>query len=106
MFINRPDGMGILQQSERLQHTPAIRKCVTECCNYINNHNGFTVCGSIARGEVQDASEQQSKVASEKVSYRICYSQATQLKVFERAEYKKLKFTYTMPLGNPAIAED
>jgi hypothetical protein len=105
MFVRLPDSMGILQQAERLAHTTNIRKSIKKCYDFINSHGGFTVCGSITRGEMQDSSETQTaKVASERVSDHVCYSQPTQLRIILTNEYKRLKFVYTPSNDPPAAA--
>jgi hypothetical protein len=57
MFINSPDSMGILQQTKQLAYTYNIRSSVKKCYQDINRHGEFTVCDSITRGEIQDASD-------------------------------------------------
>jgi hypothetical protein len=105
MFVRLPDSIGILQQAERLAHTTNIRKSVKKCYDFINSHGGFTVCESITRGEIQDSSETQAaKVASERVTYHVCYSQPTQLHILDTNEYKRLKFVYTPSDEHPAAA--
>jgi len=104
MFIESPDSLGISQHTDRLISTKGIRKSVEKCYKYINTNGGFTVCGSITRGEIQDASEAMAKIASEQTNYHICYSQPTQLSVLKDPEYKKLKFNYSVPVPGTRAA--
>lgn len=97
MFITRPDSIGILQKLDRLKLTTDLRASVKKCYEYINGHGGFTLCGTITRGEVQDASDENVMVASEKITYHVCYSQPTQLKLLHDIGYRKLKFIYSPP---------
>jgi hypothetical protein len=105
MFVTRPDSMGMLQLLDRLSTTTGLRKSIEKCHKHVNKNGGFTVCGTIARGEIQDASDEQVKIASEKTACRICYSQPTKLGVLRDANCLKLKFTCSMPSASmPALS--
>jgi hypothetical protein len=99
MFITQPDAMGIWQQSDRLSLTnTGLRASIKECCKHVNKNHGFTLCGTVARGEVQDASDEQAKVASDKIAHHICYSQPAKYALLKDAECVKLKFIHSSTL--------
>ena len=100
MFIFRPDSIGLLHKNERLELTTDLRASVKKCYQHINDNGGFTICGSITRGEIRDASDEQVMVASEKITHHICYSQPTDMSLLTDTNYMALKFTYKKPTAS------
>lgn len=69
---------------------------VRNCIDYINNHGGFTLLGTITRGSQQDASgnapgNQGNSIEAQNTKTHFCYIYPTRRFIAERDEYKRLR---------------
>ena len=87
--------IGLFEQSsetKRLQMRFDLEQTVQQACAYINEHGGFTIMGTLSRGQIHDESNQAADIAAVRVVWAICYLQPTNLNILKTEEYMNLQF--------------
>ena len=69
-----------------------LEQTVQQACAYINEHGGFTIMGTLSRGQIHDESNQAADIAAVRVVWAICYLQPTNLNILKTEEYMNLQF--------------
>lgn len=95
MFVVNPESIGILQREERVCQVRKIRTAVKACAEYVNANGGWTICGTITRGEAQDVSDPHKKVASERVTFHLATIIPTNQAILKEQNYARLKYRYS-----------
>jgi pullulanase/glycogen debranching enzyme len=62
------------------------------CVDYINQHDGFTIMGTIALGRKRDPNNPGVLVDSDVPTYCICYLFPTNQKIIDEKEYQCMMY--------------
>jgi hypothetical protein len=95
LFMKNADLLARLNPTERALHKDTLRNQVKQAAEYINNFGGFTVAGYANRGESQDASDPNDKVASERVIFHLSYCFPTNQAIPKQPAFQTLVYDYT-----------
>ena len=92
MFIDNLALLCTNSTEQRAAYAHRLEDCVEACNDYINNNGGYTIMGTVSRGQMSDISNVNEKVASTRVTFAVSYIQPTNLGLLKEPEYRSMMF--------------
>ncbi len=87
--MNGLANVGAVNFSTMTKETRKLKSSINNCVDYINQHGGFTIMGTIALGRTRDPNNPGVLVDSDVPTYRICYLFPTNQKIIDEQEYQQ-----------------
>jgi hypothetical protein len=92
LFVNGLANVGAVNFSTMTKETRKLKSSINNCVDYIIQHGGFTIMGTIALGRTRDPNNPGVLVDSDVPTYRVCYLFPTNQKIIDKQEYQCLMY--------------
>jgi hypothetical protein len=93
LFVNGLANVGAVNFSTMTKETRKLKSSINNCVDYINQHGGFTIMGTIALGRTRDPNNPGVLVDSDVPTYHVCYLFPTnQKEIIDEQEYQHMMY--------------
>jgi hypothetical protein len=107
LFIKNANTVGLnMKGGNRIVKLKQMRTAVGNCCDYINEHGGFTIAGTVSKGMRKDLSDPSVKVLSDDSSYNVCFLMPTDMRLLDMDDFQTKQYHYTEDDEQLVVAEE
>jgi hypothetical protein len=105
LFIKNANTVGLnMKGGNRMVKLKETRAAIVACCEYINEHGGFTIAGTVSKGMRKDLSDTNVLVLSDIPTYNLCFLMPTNMGLLNHDTFQTIQYLYTEDDERPAVA--
>lgn len=96
LFIKNANTVGLnMKGANRIVQLKKLRAAIANCCEYINEHGGFTIAGTISKGMRKDLSDTNTLVLSDDCTYNVYFLMPTNMELLNDEDFETKRYVYT-----------
>ena len=107
LFIKNANTVGLnMKGANRIVKLKEMRAAVRNCWEYINEHGGFTIAGTVSKGMRKDLSDPTVYVLSDESTYNICFLMPTNMGLLDTDDFQTKQCHHTEDDQQVVVAEE
>ena len=104
LFIKNANTLGLnMKGGNRIVKLKEMRVAVALACEYINEHGGFTIAGTVSKGMRKDLSDPSSLVLSDESTYNLCFLMPSNMELMNQEEFQTQQYHHTEDDEQPEV---
>ena len=106
LFIKNANTVGLnMKGGNRIVQLKKMRAAIANCCEYINEHGGFTVAGTVSKGMRKDLSDASTVVLSDDSTCNISFSMPANMELLNEEEFETKRHHCTEDDEQPNVPD-